>query len=237
MGNLRIGHLVEAGLWLGLALVLYLYSFDFEQEIEIYKYGASSWPRVIIGLVVLAALGQLYWNWRRGDGDSEGMLGAASDDGAQTAAQEAGHATLGWYLFTGLLLTLPFLYLRVPHWIAQGIGLEKDGLGAIKLFCGAAVLAVFIWLMPRNKVGAILALPILFAAFLQDFGFYAMAPLFIMSVMFLMGEQRWKHMLAVTAGLYGLLLFLFLSLLYVGLPTGNVSPFYDFGTWVVTVLQ
>ena len=32
MGKLRTGHLVEAGLWLGLCLFLYIYSFEFDQE-------------------------------------------------------------------------------------------------------------------------------------------------------------------------------------------------------------
>ena len=35
MGKLRIGHLVEAGLWLSLCLFLYVYSFEFDRDIEI----------------------------------------------------------------------------------------------------------------------------------------------------------------------------------------------------------
>jgi hypothetical protein len=37
--------------------------------------------------------------------------------------------------------------------------------------------------------------------------------------------------------IYGLLLLLFVSILFVGLPIGNIRPFYDIGSWVVTVLQ
>jgi len=33
------------------------------------------------------------------------------------------------------------------------------------------------------------------------------------------------------------LLLTFVSLLYVGLPTGNISPFYDLSHWLVTLLQ
>jgi len=33
------------------------------------------------------------------------------------------------------------------------------------------------------------------------------------------------------------LLLFFVKLLYVGLPTGNIKPFYDFGNWIVTLLQ
>lgn len=237
MGNLRVGHLVEAGLWLGFALFLYIFSFQFEKEIEIYKYGASAWPRAIILLMVIAAVGQLLWHWRRGDGGSEGMLGAASDDGAENAARDAGHSNVAWYALTAVQLAIPFLYMRVPHWMESAAALDKGGLHSAKLACAAIAIGVFAWLMRKNKVGAILALPILFAAMLQDLGFYAIAPFFILGVMYLMGEKRVKWMVPITVLLYGLILFLFLNLLYVGLPTGNVSPFYDFGTWVVKVLQ
>jgi len=37
--------------------------------------------------------------------------------------------------------------------------------------------------------------------------------------------------------IYVLLMLLFVIILYVGLPTGYVRPFYDFGTWMVTILQ
>ncbi|MGD2173591.1 MAG: tripartite tricarboxylate transporter TctB family protein, partial [Gammaproteobacteria bacterium] len=67
MGKLRTGHLVEAGLWLCLCLFLYTFSFQFERPIEIYKFGASAWPRAIILLMAIAALGQLYHQWKYGD--------------------------------------------------------------------------------------------------------------------------------------------------------------------------
>ena len=37
--------------------------------------------------------------------------------------------------------------------------------------------------------------------------------------------------------IFGLLLTLFVKILFVGLPVGNIRPFYDIGSWVVTVLQ
>ena len=37
--------------------------------------------------------------------------------------------------------------------------------------------------------------------------------------------------------LFGLLLMLFVKILFVGLPVGNIRPFYDIGSWIVTVLQ
>ena len=83
--------------------MLLVYSFEFEQEIEIYKYGASAWPRAIIALMVTAAVGQLVWQWRTGDGEGQGMLGAAADEGAESAAREAGHTSVRFHAHTALL--------------------------------------------------------------------------------------------------------------------------------------
>ena len=239
MGKLKTGHLVEAGLWLALALFLYIYSFEFEKNIEIYKFGATAWPRAILLLIVIAAIGQLIYHWKRGDETSSNMMSAASDDGAEEAAHDADHSSLSWYLGTFGLLIIPFIYMLVPDWIGALFGLEAKGTGLhlIKLVVAAALLVVFSLFMNRNHVGAILTLPIFFAAMLQDLGFYALAPLFIVGVMYLMGERRIKPMALIMLLIYGLMLFLFVNLLYVGLPTGNIHPFYDFGTWMVTILQ
>jgi len=72
---------------------------------------------------------------------------------------------------------------------------------------------------------------------MQDFGFYSLAPVFVVAVMFLLGERRIGWMALVAALIIGILLLLFVSVLYVGLPTGNVSPFYEIGTGLVTILQ
>lgn len=243
MGNLKTGHLLEAALWLALAAFLYAYSFDFDQSIEIYKFGASAWPRAVLLLIVVAALGQLAFNWKTG-GRGAAMLEAASDDGAEAAAREAHHtigggadgmAGIKWYASTFGLLALPFLYLLLPGWLAGGA--EAGALHAVKLTAAAGIVAVYVAFARANRVGAMLALPVLFAAFMQDFGFYALAPVFILAVMFLLGERRVRWMALVAALIMGALLMLFVSILYVGLPTGNVSPFYEIGTGIVTLLQ
>lgn len=237
MGKLRPGHFVEAGLWLALAAVLYIYSFDFDQSIEIYKYGAVAWPRAILLLIVIAAVGQLLYHWKSGDEATSGTIGAATDDGSEEAAIESGHSSIQWYVSTFILLTLPFAYMRLPEWVVRMFSLDEGALTPTKLICAALVIALYVFMMRRNHVGGMLALPILFASMLEDMGFYATAPFFIIGVMFLMGERRPKWMVIITALILGILLFLFVSLLYVGLPTGNIHPFYDFGNWVVTLLQ
>jgi len=237
MGKLRPGHFIEVGLWLALAAVLYVYSFEFERNIEIYKFGATAWPRVIILLMVMAALGQLLYHWKDGDEPTSGTLGAAADDGSEEAARETGHTSFRWYLSTFSLLLIPFAYMRIPAWAVDAFQMGDDGLNTTKLTCAGMLIVVYLALMFRNHVGGMLALPIFFAALLEDMGFYATAPLFIVGVMFLMGERRPQWMAIIAALVMGILLFLFVSLLYVGLPTGNVHPFYDFSHWLVSLLQ
>ena len=238
MGGLKPGHLIEAALWLTLAAVLYVYSFEFDKEIEIYRYGASAWPRAILLLLVIAALGQLLTHWKKGGGAADlkaGMIGQAAADGASAPA--ASHNNLKWYAWTFGLLAIPFVYMNLPDWAAALMGWDKPGLHAAKLVCAAALLSGYALAIRGNPLGGMLALPILFSALLQDFGFYAAAPVFMLGVMHLMGERRCKHLLAIMTGLCALLLLLFVSLLYVGLPIGNITPFYEFGAAVVNLLQ
>ncbi len=232
MGRLRPAHLVEAGLWLLAAAVLYALSFKFNQTIEIYKFGASAWPRALILLIVLAVLGQLFWQYRYGD------VAAQADGTHEAIADEAAeHTGLYWYGLTAVLIALPFVYMRLPEYVGQMFGVPQDGLGPAKLVTAGVVVAVFMVLARANHVGGMIGLPLLFAAFLEDFGFYALAPFFMLAVMWLMGERRRNPMLAIMALLFGLLVLLFVKILYVGLPTGNIEPFYSFGNWVVKLLQ
>lgn len=237
MNKAKAGYFVEAGLWLGLVAFLYYHSFDFNKEIEIYRYGAAAWPRAILILLAIAAIGQLVYNLTRAHRVEVGMMAAAMDDGAAENALEAGNSGLGWYLHTALLVVLPFVYINLPKFLAGTSDVSSPELNRYKLICAAVLALIFIALAWRNHVGAVLALPVMFAAMLQDIGFYALAPVFILGVMFLMGERRFNWMAMVMFLIYSLLMMLFVKILYVGLPTGYVRPFYDFGTWVVKVLQ
>ena len=237
MGNLRTGHLVEAGLWLALCVFLFIYSYEFDREIEIYKFGASAWPRAIILLIAIAAIGQLVQHWRSGDESTSDMIGAATDDGSEEAAHDAHHSDLKWYLSTFGFLVIPFAYLHVPDWITTLVAAEGTAVHVIKIICAAILIGIFMFFMRRNLLGAMLALPLLFATMLQDMGFYSLAPFFIIGVMFMMGERKPKPMILVMCLIFGLLMLLFVKILFVGLPLGNIHPFYDIGSWVVTILQ
>lgn len=237
MGQLRTGHLVEAGLWLSLCLFLYIYSFEFDKDIEIYKYGASAWPRAIILLMAIAAVGQLVHHWYKGDEASSDMISKAVDDGSEEAAHAAHHETLKWYLSTFALLAIPFLYMRVPEWIVGTSEPGDTGLHIARVVVAAILAAIVVYFIRHHRVRVALMFPLFFAALLEDFGFYTLAPFFIIGVMYLFGERRVKPMLLIMALIFGLLLTLFVKILFVGLPVGNIRPFYDIGSWVVTVLQ
>jgi len=237
IGRLRVGHLVEAGLWLALCLFLYIYSFEFDKDIEIYKFGATAWPRTIILLIALAAIGQLIHHYVKGDEASSQMISAAVDDGSEEAAHEAHHESLKWYLSTFALLAIPFIYMRVPEWIAGTDEPGDTGLHITRVIVAAILVAIVVYFIRHYRVRVALMFPLFFAALLEDFGFYMLAPFFIIGVMYLFGERRARPMALVMALIYGLLLMLFVKILFVGLPVGNIRPFYDIGSWIVTVLQ
>lgn len=237
MGNLKTNHIVEAGIWFAVVLFFYYHSFAFDKEIEIYKYGASAWPRAILLGMALVAIGQLLYHWRVGDPEGSSKLSSIMEDSAEQSANENDHSSLRWYASTFILVALPFVYMNLPQILAGTDKPNDPALNQMKLICAAVLIVVYLFMMWRNRVGGILALPMLFAAMLQDIGFYSLAPFFIIGIMFLMGERRIKPMTWVMPLILGLLLLFFVKLLYVGLPTGNIKPFYDFGNWVVTLLQ
>ncbi len=53
----RFGHIAEFAIWLAIALGMWIYSYAFDIELSTYALGPVSWPRAIIVLVVLAAIG------------------------------------------------------------------------------------------------------------------------------------------------------------------------------------
>lgn len=233
MSKLKTSHYVEAAFWLILVLFFFVYSFEFDKEIEIYKYGATLWPRTILLLIALAAIGQFFDQRKNGDKASSSTM-ATAHAGPDLAPE---HSGLAWYTSTFILLAIPFVYMNLPEKIVDWMSINEAGVAQIKFICAAALFVIYLIFAWRNHVGAILALPIFFASLLEDLGFYALAPAFIVGIMILMGERRARRMAMIMPLIYGLLLLFFVALLYVGLPTGNLKPFYNFGNWIVTLLQ
>jgi hypothetical protein len=187
--------------------------------------------------MAIAAIGQLIHHYVKGDETSSQIISAAVDDGSEEAAHAAHHETVKWYLSTFALLAIPFIYMRVPEWIAGTSEPGDAGLHTARLIVAAILIAVVVYFIRHHRVRVMLMLPLFFAALLEDFGFYALAPFFIIGVMYLFGERRPRPMVLIMALIFGFMLTMFVKILYVGLPVGNIEPFYSIGSWVVTVLQ
>ena len=86
-----------------------------------------------------------------------------------------------------------------------------------------------------QKLIAILLLPFIYALSLKPVGFYSATPFFIALIIMLLGEKRTKWILANTLFIYFLIILLFMVLLNAPLPQGNVSPFYDFSAFMLTI--
>ena len=95
--------------------------------------------------------------------------------------------------------------------------ISYDGIGSIK------------------KLIAILSLPLIFSWSLKPVGFYSATPVFIVLTIMLLGEKRIKWVLGITLFIYLVLILLFMVILNAPLPQGNVSPFYDFSAFMLTL--
>lgn len=87
------------------------------------------------------------------------------------------------------------------------------------------------------RMAVILGLPMLYAALLNSIGFFALTPFFIAAFLYTAGERRWKWILGITVCLYLFLVIVFSRLFYVGLPVGNLHPFYDFSNWLLVIIR
>ena len=174
MGRMTRTHVLEAAIFILIVVVFYGFSFEFNQPIEIYRYGATAWPRVVIGFLLIATLGNIWYQYKHGS-VSQGTIGS-SDDQADLSE-------------TSTIV----------------------------------------------RMSIVLLTPLVFAWLLKPVGIYFAAPFFIAMVIWLFGERRWKAILIMTVVIYVLFMGLFLVILNAPLPQGNVSPFYDFSAWILTM--
>ena len=86
-----------------------------------------------------------------------------------------------------------------------------------------------------KKLIAILLSPLIFALSLKPVGFYSATPFFIAAIIFLLGEKRIRWIISITLLIYFLLILLFMVVLNAPLPQGNVSPFYDYSAFMLTL--
>ena len=174
MGRLTRTNFVEAAIFLLIVGIFFGFSFEFNQPIEIYIFGATAWPRVIIGLLFLATIGNLWFQYTHGAA-TQGTLGQNAD---QADFSDPG--------------TLP-------------------------------------------RMVAVLLIPFMFAWLLKPVGIYFSAPFFIATIIWLFGERRWKAIVLMSVVIYVVFIGLFLGILNAPLPQGNMSPFYDFSAWILTM--
>ncbi|MEM6373479.1 MAG: tripartite tricarboxylate transporter TctB family protein [Pseudomonadota bacterium] len=175
VGNLTRAHVTEAVVFLLVVALFYGFSFEFNQPIEIYRFGATAWPRVVLFLLLIAAVGNFWFQYKFGSA-AQGTIGQNPDD--------------------------------APDFSEPGA-------------------------LPRMV--AVLVVPFLFAWLLKPVGIYFSAPFFIAAIIWLFGERRWKAIIVMTVLIYVVFIGLFLVILNAPLPQGNVSPFYDFSAWILTL--
>lgn len=143
------GELFEVAFWLAFAAAAFALSFRFDREIEIYKFGATGWPRVVLVLIVLGALGQLLSHVRAR------LAGRAQERGvsvAKSSAPEPAYAVriaailITPFVFAFLLENVGF-YTLAPFFIAAFlfIGGERHWgrIVGISLFVYALMILLF----------------------------------------------------------------------------------------------
>ncbi len=138
MGRLSPGQWFEVGIWLLVAGAAYGFSLQFDRDIEMYRFGAAGWPRVVIVLILLGAIGQFLQDLRKGPEDAptepSGLGGIARLDPR-------------FLLRMGLTLALPLVYAS----LLQGMGFY---------FLTPLFLAAYLYLTGEHRVIPLIAVPL-----------------------------------------------------------------------------
>ncbi|MEM6305040.1 MAG: tripartite tricarboxylate transporter TctB family protein [Pseudomonadota bacterium] len=147
MGRLTRAHLIEAAIFLGIVAVFFGFSFEFNQEIEIYRFGATAWPRVVIGLLLIAALGNVWYQYRHGSA-AQGTIGQTDDEVDLSASGTLPRMTavlLTPFLFAYLLKPVG-IYFSAPFFIAAIIWLFGEHRWSRILIMTGLIYVIFIGL-------------------------------------------------------------------------------------------
>ncbi|MEM1074195.1 MAG: tripartite tricarboxylate transporter TctB family protein [Pseudomonadota bacterium] len=156
MGRLNRTHLAEAAIFLLVIAVFYAFSFEFNQPIEIYRFGATAWPRVVIGLLLLATLGNIWFQYKHGSA-VQGTIGQSEDK-----ADFSDPSTIPRMI--AILLT-PFIF----AWLLKPVGIY---------FSAPFFIAAIIWLFGERRWKAILLMTfVIYAIFIGLFLVILNAPL------------------------------------------------------------
>jgi len=147
-------------IWLLIVVVFFVYSFEFNQPIEIYKYGATAWPRVVLLLLLIATLGNLYYQFRNGSAAQESRMGVSDD-----SDQGADFSDVPTALRMCAVLFVPFLF----AWLLKPVGIY---------FSAPFFIAAIMWLFGERRWKAILLMTaIIYLIFIGLFLVILNAPL------------------------------------------------------------
>ncbi len=138
MGRLSPGQWLEVSIWLVVAAVAYGYSFEFDRDIEMYRFGAAGWPRLLILLIALGALGQFVQDLRTAPKEP------LYDSGYFSRFKELDPRFI---LRMGLTLALPLVYAR----LLQGMGYY---------FLTPFFLAGYLYLTGEHRVKPLILVPL-----------------------------------------------------------------------------
>ena len=156
MGRLTRTHLVEAVAFLLIVVVFFGFSFEFTQPIEIYRYGATAWPRVIIGILLIATLGNIWYQYKHGSSSQETI--GQSDDEADFSDRRA-------IIRMGAVLLTPFVF----AWLLKPVGIY---------FSAPFFIAAIMWLFGERRWKALLIMTVvIYALFIGLFLVILNAPL------------------------------------------------------------
>ncbi len=138
MGRLTRTHLVEAVVFLLIIAIFYGFSFEFNQPIEIYRFGATAWPRVIIGILLLATLGNIWFQYKYGS-SSQSTIGKSDD-----VADFSDRSTI---TRMAVVLLTPFIF----AWLLKPVGIY---------FSAPFFIAAIMWLFGERRWKAIIIMTI-----------------------------------------------------------------------------
>ncbi|MEO9823236.1 MAG: tripartite tricarboxylate transporter TctB family protein [Paracoccaceae bacterium] len=152
--------MVEAIVWFLIVAVFFGFSFEFNQPIEIYKFGATAWPRVVLFLLLIATIGNLYYQYKYGSAPQAGLVGIADTSGDSNALKDP--VTLLRML---AVLFTPFIF----AWLLKPVGIY---------FSAPFFIAAIMWLFGERRIKSILIVTaVIYVIFLGLFLVILNAPL------------------------------------------------------------
>jgi hypothetical protein len=115
--------LAEPAIWLVIAAGMWVYSYRFDQELSSYALGPVWWPRAVILLIALAAVGAFLHDMHRlGTWGGTSRTAAGTEDGAEAEMDGQARLRLGAAIIVPLiyawLLPRAGYYIATPVFIA-----------------------------------------------------------------------------------------------------------------------